>query len=159
MHGHDISWLDLSESPSQIPSSKEKEAARFAQLWNKIITSFREEDLISNRWSHYECCKISHIVDWLIHFYYHGTKRKKRWDIYIYIYLQIIGQLAYVREMDLLLVPYWADRDLELMQWPPFLLASKVFSLTRTFLFILDLSNPCWNCVGQLHPSGICDVS
>ncbi|KAK4419494.1 Callose synthase 3 [Sesamum alatum] len=61
-----------------IPSSKEKEAARFAQLWNKIITSFREEDLISNR------------------------------------------------EMDLLLVPYWADRDLELMQWPPFLLASKI---------------------------------
>ncbi|KAK6144005.1 hypothetical protein DH2020_020825 [Rehmannia glutinosa] len=61
-----------------IPSSKEKEAARFAQLWNKIITSFREEDLISNR------------------------------------------------EMDLLLVPYWADRDLELIQWPPFLLASKI---------------------------------
>ncbi|KAL0435479.1 UNVERIFIED_CONTAM: Callose synthase 3 [Sesamum radiatum] len=30
------------------------------------------------------------------------------------------------REMDLLLVPYWADRDLELMQWPPFLLASKI---------------------------------
>jgi hypothetical protein len=33
----------------QIPSNKEKEAARFAQLWNKIITSFWEEDLISNR--------------------------------------------------------------------------------------------------------------
>ncbi|KAL3637979.1 Callose synthase 3 [Castilleja foliolosa] len=61
-----------------IPSSKEKGAARFAQLWNKIVTSFREEDLISNR------------------------------------------------KMDLLLVPYWADRDLELMQWPPFLLASKI---------------------------------
>ncbi|KAF3453648.1 hypothetical protein FNV43_RR04089 [Rhamnella rubrinervis] len=61
-----------------IPSNKEKEAARFAQLWNKIISSFREEDLISNR------------------------------------------------EMDLLLVPYWADRDLELIQWPPFLLASKI---------------------------------
>ncbi|GFP79995.1 callose synthase 3 [Phtheirospermum japonicum] len=61
-----------------IPSSKEKDAARFAQLWNKIITSFREEDLISNR------------------------------------------------EMDLLIVPYWADRDLELIQWPPFLLASKI---------------------------------
>ena len=30
------------------------------------------------------------------------------------------------RERDLLLVPYWADSDLELMQWPPFLLASKV---------------------------------
>ncbi|KAE8718759.1 Callose synthase 4 [Hibiscus syriacus] len=59
-------------------SNKEKEAAKFAQLWNKIISSFREEDLISNK------------------------------------------------EMNLLLVPYWADRDLEQIQWPPFLLASKI---------------------------------
>ncbi|GFZ00643.1 glucan synthase-like 12 [Actinidia rufa] len=28
--------------------------------------------------------------------------------------------------MNLLLVPYWADRDLDLIQWPPFLLASKL---------------------------------
>ncbi|KAE9611621.1 putative 1,3-beta-glucan synthase [Lupinus albus] len=62
----------------QVPSNKGKEAARFAQLWNQIISSFREEDLISNR------------------------------------------------EMDLLLVPYWADRELDLIQWPPFLLASKI---------------------------------
>ncbi|CAI8601679.1 unnamed protein product [Vicia faba] len=62
----------------QIPSNKGKEAAKFAQLWNQIITSFREEDLISNR------------------------------------------------EMDLLLVPYWADPELDLIQWPPFLLASKI---------------------------------
>ncbi|CAI0440651.1 unnamed protein product [Linum tenue] len=68
----------LSRNFATIPSNKEKEAARFAQLWNKIITSFREEDLISDR------------------------------------------------EMDLLLVPYWADRDLDLIQWPPFLLASKI---------------------------------
>ncbi|KAF3452613.1 hypothetical protein FNV43_RR03046 [Rhamnella rubrinervis] len=68
----------FSRNFAEIPSNKEKEAARFAQLWNKIISSFREEDLISNR------------------------------------------------EMDLLLVPYWADRDLELIQWPPFLLASKI---------------------------------
>ncbi|CAK9174118.1 unnamed protein product [Ilex paraguariensis] len=68
----------LSRNFAAIPSNNEKEAARFAQLWNKIITSFREEDLISNR------------------------------------------------EMDLLLVPYWADRDLDLIQWPPFLLASKI---------------------------------
>nr|QKN22526.1 callose synthase 3 [Urtica dioica subsp. dioica] len=61
-----------------LPSNKEKGAARFAQLWNKIISNFREEDLISNR------------------------------------------------ERDLLLVPYWADRDLDLIQWPPFLLASKI---------------------------------
>ncbi|CAL5354214.1 unnamed protein product [Camellia sinensis] len=62
----------------EIPSNKEKEAARFAQLWNTIISSFREEDFISNR------------------------------------------------EMDLLLVPYWADSELNLIQWPPFLLASKI---------------------------------
>ncbi|KAM7472441.1 hypothetical protein LguiA_010624 [Lonicera macranthoides] len=62
----------------EVPSNKEKEAARFAQLWNKIITNFREEDLISNR------------------------------------------------EKSLLLMPYWADRDLDLIQWPPFLLASKL---------------------------------
>lgn len=70
--------LSLSRPLVSITSNKGKEAARFAQLWNKIITSFREEDLISNR------------------------------------------------EMDLLLVPYWADRDLDLIQWPPFLLASKI---------------------------------
>ncbi|CAM8969696.1 unnamed protein product [Rhodiola kirilowii] len=62
----------------EIASNKEKEAAKFAQLWNTIISSFREEDLINDR------------------------------------------------EMDLLLVPYWADRALDLIQWPPFLLASKM---------------------------------
>ncbi|KAF5445815.1 hypothetical protein F2P56_031502 [Juglans regia] len=61
----------------EIPTNNEEEA-KFAQLWNKIISSFREEDLITN------------------------------W------------------EMDLLLVPYCADRDLDLIQWPPFLLASKI---------------------------------
>ncbi|KAK1420284.1 hypothetical protein QVD17_21754 [Tagetes erecta] len=59
------------------PTNKE-ETARFAQMWNKIITCFREEDLISNR------------------------------------------------ELDLLLMPCWADFDLNLIQWPPFLLASKL---------------------------------
>jgi callose synthase len=34
----------------QVSTDKEKEAARFAQLWNKIITSLREEDLIDNRY-------------------------------------------------------------------------------------------------------------
>ncbi|XP_020093591.1 callose synthase 3-like isoform X1 [Ananas comosus] len=64
---------------AQMPNvDKEKQAARFAQMWNKIITSFRKEDLISNR------------------------------------------------EMELLLVPYVADRALDLIQWPPFLLASKL---------------------------------
>ncbi|KAJ3680407.1 hypothetical protein LUZ60_016685 [Juncus effusus] len=69
----------LSRRFAKVPVvDKERQAARFAQMWNKIITSFRKEDLISNR------------------------------------------------EMDLLLVPYCADRDLDLIQWPPFLLASKI---------------------------------
>ncbi|KDP20385.1 hypothetical protein JCGZ_05268 [Jatropha curcas] len=63
---------------TEIHSDKEEEEARFAQMWNKIITSFRDEDLINNR------------------------------------------------EMDLMLVPYWADKGLDLIQWPPFLLASKI---------------------------------
>ncbi|XP_077231016.1 callose synthase 3-like [Tasmannia lanceolata] len=62
----------------EIPASKGKEAAKFAQLWNQIISSFRDEDLINDR------------------------------------------------ERDLLLVPYSADRDLDLIQWPPFLLASMI---------------------------------
>ncbi|KAK4758148.1 hypothetical protein SAY87_019449 [Trapa incisa] len=68
----------LSRNFTEIPCDREKEAARFSQLWNTIITSFREEDLINDR------------------------------------------------EMNLLLVPYWADRELEDIQWPPFLLASKI---------------------------------
>ncbi|KAL5549544.1 hypothetical protein UlMin_004775 [Ulmus minor] len=58
--------------------SKKEEATKFAQLWNEIISSFREEDLISDS------------------------------------------------EMNLLLVPYKADPDLKIIQWPPFLLASKI---------------------------------
>ncbi|KAG5138789.1 hypothetical protein JHK82_023520 [Glycine max] len=68
----------LSRRFPEISSNKGKEAARFAQLWNQIITSFRDEDLINDR------------------------------------------------EMNLLLVPYWADTQLDLIQWPPFLLASKI---------------------------------
>ncbi|KAG6551246.1 hypothetical protein Mapa_007172 [Marchantia paleacea] len=59
------------------PGKDRKEAAKFAQLWNEVITSFREEDLISNK------------------------------------------------EMDLMLVPY-SSVNLTLVQWPPFLLASKI---------------------------------
>ncbi|XP_056169325.1 callose synthase 3-like [Syzygium oleosum] len=71
----DGSKATLSQSYARIPSDE----ARFAQLWNTIISSFREEDLISER------------------------------------------------EMNLLLVPYCADRELEgITQWPPFLLAGKI---------------------------------
>ncbi|KAK9149097.1 hypothetical protein Scep_007854 [Stephania cephalantha] len=62
----------------EVSASRRTEAAKFAQLWNEIISSFREEDLISDR------------------------------------------------EMDLLVVPYSSDPSLKLIQWPPFLLASKI---------------------------------
>jgi hypothetical protein len=33
----------------QVSPNKRTEAAKFAQLWNEVICSFREEDLISDR--------------------------------------------------------------------------------------------------------------
>lgn len=33
----------------QVTASRRSEAAKFAQLWNEVICSFREEDLISDR--------------------------------------------------------------------------------------------------------------
>ncbi|XP_073029043.1 callose synthase 1-like [Primulina eburnea] len=68
----------ISRKFAQIESNKQEEAAKFSQMWNKIIECFREEDLIN------------------------------------------------YREMNLLLVPYHADKELDLIQWPPFLLASKL---------------------------------
>jgi len=41
-----------------------------------------------------------------------------------------VNVVMFFREMDLLLVPYWADTQLDLIQWPPFLLASKVCSFS-----------------------------
>lgn len=70
--------FSLSKHFAEASPSKRTEAAKFAQLWNEIICSFREEDLISDR------------------------------------------------EMDLLLVPYSSDPSLKMIQWPPFLLASKI---------------------------------
>ncbi|XP_065866870.1 callose synthase 5-like [Euphorbia lathyris] len=71
--------FSLSKRFAEVSASKRSEAAKFAQLWNEVICSFREEDLISDR-----------------------------------------------KEMDLLLVPYSSDPSLRLIQWPPFLLASKI---------------------------------
>ncbi|XP_008801869.1 callose synthase 5 [Phoenix dactylifera] len=70
--------FSFSKRFSEVSASKRTEAAKFAQLWNEVICSFREEDLISDR------------------------------------------------EMDLLLVPYSSDPSLKLIQWPLFLLASKI---------------------------------
>eukprot|EP00257_Ricinus_communis_P021658 XP_015581193.1 callose synthase 5 isoform X2 [Ricinus communis] len=70
--------FSLSKRFAEVSASRRSEAAKFAQLWNEVICSFREEDLISDR------------------------------------------------EMDLLLVPYSSDPSLKIIQWPPFLLASKI---------------------------------
>ncbi|XP_052191392.1 callose synthase 5 isoform X2 [Diospyros lotus] len=72
------SKFSFSKRYDEVTASRRSEAAKFAQLWNEVIVSFREEDLISDR------------------------------------------------EMDLLLVPYSSDPSLKLIQWPPFLLASKI---------------------------------
>lgn len=65
--------------------------------------------------------------------------------------------LLLFREMNLLLVPYWADRELDMIQWPPFLLASKVylfeFFFFNFYLPLLSLNNPVSafvdsNCIG-----------
>ncbi|KAL1224859.1 Callose synthase 5 [Cardamine amara subsp. amara] len=70
--------FSLSKRFAEVTAARRTEAAKFSQLWNEIICSFREEDIISDR------------------------------------------------EMDLLLVPYSSDPSLKLIQWPPFLLASKI---------------------------------
>ncbi|KAH1047451.1 hypothetical protein J1N35_038235 [Gossypium stocksii] len=70
--------FSLSKRFAEVTANRRSEAAKFAQLWNEVICSFREEDLISDR------------------------------------------------KMDLLLVPYTSDPSLKLIQWPPFLLASKI---------------------------------
>ncbi|XP_057418669.1 callose synthase 5 [Lotus japonicus] len=70
--------FSLSKRFAEISASRRSEAAKFSQLWNEVICSFREEDIISDR------------------------------------------------EMDLLLVPYSSDPSLKIIQWPPFLLASKI---------------------------------
>ncbi|KAK1403845.1 1,3-beta-glucan synthase [Heracleum sosnowskyi] len=70
--------FSLSKSFSEVTPNRRSEAAKFSQLWNEFICSFREEDLIS---------------DW---------------------------------EMDMLMVPYTSDPSLKMIQWPPFLLASKI---------------------------------
>ncbi|KAL5075203.1 hypothetical protein RYX36_014187 [Vicia faba] len=73
--------FSLSKGFAEISANRRSEAAKFAQLWNEIICSFREEDIISDR---------------------KGLK------------------------MDLLLVPYSSDPSLKIIQWPPFMLASKI---------------------------------
>ncbi|KAF1893229.1 hypothetical protein Lal_00001675 [Lupinus albus] len=83
--------FSFSKRFDEISASKRSEAAKFAQLWNEVMCSFREEDIISDRKG-----------------------------------LRIKLCLHHSREMDLLVVPYSSDPSLKVIQWPPFLLASKI---------------------------------
>ncbi|KAI5672445.1 hypothetical protein M9H77_12809 [Catharanthus roseus] len=80
--------FSLSKRFHEVTASRRSDAAKFAQLWNEVICSFREEDLISDR--------------------------------------KALELTSSYFEMDLLLVPYSSDPSLKLIQWPPFLLASKI---------------------------------
>uniref|UniRef100_A0A803KX00 1,3-beta-glucan synthase n=1 Tax=Chenopodium quinoa TaxID=63459 RepID=A0A803KX00_CHEQI len=96
----------LSKRFAEANASKRSEAARFAQLWNEIICSFREEDLVNDRKGF---CSFTHLL------------YPSHYDCYV-TELDIL----LFREMDLLLVPYSSDPSLKIIQWPPFLLASKI---------------------------------
>lgn len=48
--------------------------------------------------------------------------------------LLLLPHDMFCRERDLMLVPYSSDPHLNLVQWPPFLLASKVSPLLVTML-------------------------
>ena len=100
-------------------TSNKEETAKFAQMWNQIIKSFRLEDLINNR-----CCEVD-----LIHTCIHLFKFFLLVCTDFYMHFVMV-----IREMNLLLMPDCADLDLDLIQWPPFLLASKVYYILNDFL-------------------------
>lgn len=80
--------------------------AYFSQVWNEFINSMREEDLISNRFK-------------LLAWYFLHCMPGPEFQAFDYIFNSLS------RDRDLLLVPYSASY-VSVIQWPPFLLASKV---------------------------------
>ncbi|KAK4369795.1 hypothetical protein RND71_009270 [Anisodus tanguticus] len=55
-----------------------------------------------------------------------GFSLSKSFNELVLLTLRIELSTHYFREMDLLLVPYSSDPSLKVIQWPPFLLASKI---------------------------------
>ncbi|XP_054821590.1 callose synthase 5-like isoform X3 [Prosopis cineraria] len=106
----------LSKKFAEISASRRSEAAKFSQLWNEIICSFREEDLLSDRKG-----LRAKLFDFLLLFMRVASLPS------LDCCASLIFCLLYSREMDLLLVPYsLSDPSLKIIQWPPFLLASKI---------------------------------
>ncbi|MED6139958.1 Callose synthase 5 [Stylosanthes scabra] len=114
--------FSFSKKFDEISASKRTEAAKFAQLWNEIICSFREEDLISDR---QDLKPMSLVILPLF-----SNLASISFSLVFYsLCSSPIKNKVYLhdsREMDLLLVPYSLDSRLKIIQWPPFLLASKI---------------------------------
>ena len=87
----------------------------FSDIWNAIISSLRDEDLISNRFAF----GIS------LSFPFHGMLNSK-----------VVFPIVY-REMNLMIVPS-SMGDISVFQWPPFLLALKVRSFRHTLIDLLN---------------------
>lgn len=121
------------------------------------------------KWS----CKIRSVMEWSnSEFSWRGfnkwQERPLNWFIVFFRFLSIpfFMQLNWnwvflcSREMDLLLVPYSSDPSLKLIQWPPFLLASKVNQCPTILISTGCFS--CWlfvfadsDCVGYGGPISI----
>lgn len=96
----------------QDDSLERKNIAKFSQMWNEFILSLRMEDLISHKQG-----------PWLK--FVMLLSKQISADMHFKFKLVILLLLRTARERDLLLVPY-SSSEVSVIQWPPFLLASKV---------------------------------
>jgi hypothetical protein len=87
-------------------------------MWNEIISSFREEDLISEGYFFFLISLIANNYHYIFF-----TKGMNGYQLFLCI-----------REKELFLVPYVADPAHKLMQWSPFLLTSKVKHITISII-------------------------
>ena len=96
------------------------DAARFSPFWNEIIASLREEDYITNLWvlSRDSCCYMIFMFFYLVLSGVYGLFLLPQFHI-------LFNLLWFSREMELLQMPK-NNGNLPMVQWPLFLLVSKV---------------------------------
>lgn len=125
--------LDLAVLLKVLEKNK-ADAARFSPFWNEIIKNLREEDYMTTLWvsqvslvvTFFLLILVFHIIKfaWILHFFTHFINTA--W-----------------REMELLLMPRNTG-NLPLVQWPLFLLASKVSHFYLFHSMTLDLTYLFW---------------
>lgn len=102
------------------------DAARFSPVWNEIIRNLREEDYITN-------LLVMEASSYFSHLYCSFTFS------FLFV-LHVYDRVFLVcSEMELLLMPK-NSADLPLVQWPLFLLASKVIQIFKSWLFFFFLT-------------------